>query len=164
MKIDLPRGETAILFAILFIIIGFSAPIGYVAVAPDSQFVEVHSFEAADTYVGAEEHDVCFERTVHRPSDAQITVELKLIRDDGAIVEEDSFTVDAYFQQGRDTVIIKRQIRAESLEPGEYRYVHSVQLAYYDNRAVKDFEFTSKPFTVYESQSKLAAESNSTGC
>lgn len=163
MEIDLPRGETALLFAILFITGGFVAPIAYVSVAPDSQFVEVHNFEAADTYVGAEEHNVCFERTVHKPSDAQITIELILLRDDGSIVEEDSFTIDAYYQEGREEVIIKRELRANSLDPGEYRYVHSVELSYYNNRATKHLTFTSEPFSVYESEEKLNQAEN-TSC
>jgi hypothetical protein len=85
------------------------------------------------------------------------------LRDDGSIVEEDSFTIDAYYQEGREKIIIKRELRANSLDPGEYRYVHSVELSYYNNRAIKDFTFTSEPFTVYESEGKLKLSGN-TSC
>lgn len=163
MEIDLPRRETAVLFAILFILIGLVAPIAYVNAAPDSHFVEVHDFHAADTYTSADEHNVCFNRTVHEPSDADITIELVLLRDDGSIVEEDSFEIDAYYQKGQENVIIKRELRANSIEPGEYRYIHSVTLEYYNGQATKQFTFISDKFTVYESQKKLE-QANTTGC
>jgi hypothetical protein len=155
LKISLPRGETAILFAILFILIGFVAPIAYVSVAPQSHFVEVHDFDASDTYNGADEHNVCFERTVHKPTDVDITIELVLLRADGSVVEEDSFEIDAYYQQGRERVIIPRQLRSDSISAGEYRYVHSVELVYYNGRATKQFTFTSDKFTVHENKSQF---------
>lgn len=163
MKIDLPQAQTAILFAILFVVIGLAAPFLYVSIAPNSHFVEVHDFDAADTHVGAEEHNVCFERTVHKPSDADITIELVLLRDDGAIIEEDSFEVDAYYQEGREEVIITRELRTNSLEPGEYRYVHSVELNYYDGHVSKQFRFTSDSFMVHESEQALN-QSGGTSC
>lgn len=163
MEIDLVREETIVLFAILFILIGLTAPIVYINLAPEERFVDVHNFDASDTYVGAEKHNVCFERTVNRPSDADITIELILLRDDGSIVEEDSFEVDAYYQQGRRDVTIPRQIRDDEMNAGEYRYVHSVELSYYNGLATKSFTFVSDEFVVHETKEQLQKE-NSTKC
>ena len=163
MDINLPRGETAILFSILFVTVGFISPIVYVTVAPDNQFVEVHEFDATDTHVGADNHNICFDRTVHRPSNVDIVVEMMLLREDGTIVEQDSFEIDAYYQQGREEVIINRNIRDNNdLQSGTYRYVHSVELNYYGNRVAKGLTFTSERFTVYESEEKLKANGETT--
>lgn len=162
MNIDLPQSQTIALFAILFVLLGLVIPIGYLSIAPDSQFVDVHSFDAEDTYVGAEEHIVCFDRTVRKPSDADITVELFLIRDNGVVVEEDSFKVDAYFQNGRQNVRVVRKLRANSLEPGDYRYAHAITLDYYNGFVQRKFRFVSDEFTVYETQQQIPNNTNST--
>jgi len=161
LEINIPRGETAILFAILFVIGGFVTPIMYVDLAPDSHFVEVHEFDVSDTHVDADSHIVCFDRTVHKPSDADITVEMVLLKDDGSIVEKDSFAIDAYYQTGRQNVKIERKLRTDSLEEGSYRYVHFVTLSYYNNKATKNFKFESDEFTIYDSKEELEVKSNS---
>jgi len=163
MKIALAQTQTAILFAIFFILVGFLSPIAYVNVAPDSHFVEVHEFSAEDSYLGAEQHDVCFNRTVHRQSDAEITVELVLLRNDGIIVEEDSFNIEAYFQKGAKDVTISRELDTEKIEAGTYKYVHSVELSYYNGRVDKQFVFESEQFNIYNSKKKLQ-KNGSIGC
>lgn len=162
MNIDLPQSETIALFSILFVLLGILIPIGYLSIAPDSQFVDVHNFDAEDTYVGAEEHTVCFDRTVGEPSDADITVELFLIKENGVIVEEDSFEVDAYLQQGRQKIEVIRQLRANSLEPGDYQYAHAVTLMYYNGFAERQFRFVSDEFTIYEKEKQIPNNTNST--
>ena len=156
--------QAAALMAILFILIGYMAPIVYVDVAPESSFVEVERFDAEDTYVGAENHEVCFDRTVHKPSDAELTVELRLLRADGTLVEADSFTIDAFYQEGDEDVRIQRDLRdSEKLEPGRYSYLHAVELSYFGGKATKEFTFISDEFRVYESKEKLE-QANNTSC
>lgn len=140
-------------FAVLFTVIGFAAPVLYLQAAPQSSFVTVHDFSVQDSHVGADEHTLCFNRTVKRPADADITVELSLIRDDGVRVEKDSFNVDAYYQQGQDNVQVKRNVRDPDLTPGTYQYLHRVQLTYYGGWVEKEFTFVSDEFTVYANTS-----------
>lgn len=151
-----------VVFATAFIIIGTVVPALVLGTAPQSTFVEVHDFSASDTHVGAQEHTVCFERTVHRPSQADISIELLLVSEDGKIIEEDSFEIDAYYQEGREKVVITRQIRTPSLEPGVYRYRHSAELTYYNGWVTRQFNFESEKFRVYENESQL--EQNETTC
>lgn len=140
------------LFITLFIIIGTFAPALAYTYMPQSSFVEVHEFGVQDTYNGDDSHNVCFNRTVHRPADADINIELRLIKEDGTVVEEDSFEVDAYYQSGTQDLIIDRELRANSLESGEYKYVHAVDLDYYNGWVTKHFLFESEPFHVYENK------------
>lgn len=150
-----------LLFAITFTLAGTFAPVMYVSIAPDSNFIEMHRFDVEDTHVEADSHEICFNRTVHNPSDADITVEMLMLKDDGSIVEKDSFEVDAYYQQGTEEVVVTREIRTDNLEPGTYQYIQSSKLHYYNGRATKEFEFTSEEFTVYESEKDVAE--NGTG-
>lgn len=150
-------------FTLLFISIGWIAPVMYMSVAPDSHFIEMHSFEVEDTHVGADSHEICFNRTVHRPSYADITVEMLMVRDDGVIVEKDSFEIDAYYQSGTEEIIVTREIRTDNLKPGTYRYIESSELHYYNGRATKELTFESEEFTVYESE-EAVIENGTGGC
>ena len=154
---------TVAIFVILFMSIGLTAPIMYVSIAPDNHFIEMHSFEVENTHVDADSHEICFNRTVHRPSNADITVEMLMLRDGGVIVEKDSFEVDAYYQRGTEEVIVTREIRTDNLEPGTYKYIQSSELQYYDGRATKEFIFESEKFTVYESKEDVK-ENKTAGC
>lgn len=145
----------ALLFAIAFVLIGWSAPLIYASHAPQDHFLEVHNFSAEDTHVSADEHNIYLNRTVHRPADADIVVEMKLLRNDGTVVEQDSFQIDAYYQEGQRDLVIKREIRTDSLEPGTYRYVDAVTLSYYSGRVERTFTYKSEPFTVYENKSEV---------
>ena len=158
------RLQAMAIVAILFILIGYMAPIFYVGVAPDSSFVEVERFDAADTYVGADYHEVCFDRTVHKPADADLTVELRLLKEDGTLVEADSFKIDAFYQEGSEDVRIQRNLEdSEQLQPGTYSYLHAVELSYYDDRAAKEFTFVSDKFEIHESEEALE-QANNTDC
>lgn len=152
---DLSTIKTVTVFAVLFLVIGTLSPIMYTNLSPKSNFLEINDFDADDTYVGGESHKVCFDRNVKRPADAEITVELLGVVE-GQLYEVDSFTVDAYFQKGEQDVSIERNIRRPNqLDPGIYKYRHSVTLYYHNERVTKDFTFNSDEFTVHESANKV---------
>jgi hypothetical protein len=156
MKLSVQTLQTITLFAILFILIGLFAPMVYVQVSPANSFLDVHSFTADDTHVGADEHNIYLDRTVTRPAEGDVTIELKLLRDDGAIVEEDSFSVDAYFQKGRQQIVIPRKIQDDvTLEPGTYKYVNAVELTYYGGLITKNIIYESEEFHIYENKTAL---------
>lgn len=164
MQNNLQTILTILLFIVLFMSIGWMAPVLHTTYAPEDNFVEMHSFEVQDTHVDADSHNLCLNRTVHRPADADITVEMLLVKDDGTIIEQDSFSVDAYYQKGSDRIIVPRAIRADNLQPGEYRYIESTKLSYYDSRANKEIDFTSEEFRVYESADQIPNQSDKMSC
>lgn len=149
------RTQTILLFSILFILIGTVAPVAYFQLAPQEQFIEVHEFSVEDTHSEANSHNIYFDRTVKRPANAEVTVEMILLKEDGTQVEQDSFTVDTYYQQGDDDIVVNREIRLDRVEPGEYKYIHSVDFNYYNGRATRNFVFESETFTVYENKSDI---------
>lgn len=139
------------LFILTFVVIGTVAPIAYLSIAPDDHFVDIDSFEATDTYSSADSHTVCFDRNVKKQSDADITIELLLLRADGEVIEVDSFDVDALLQEGDETVLVEREIQ-KRLEPGTYKYIHALKLDYANGWISKEFTFESNNFTVYDSE------------
>ncbi len=155
MNISVGRTQTILLFSILFILVGTVAPIAYVQLAPQDEFIEVHEFSVEDTHTEADSHSIYFDRTVKRPSNAEITVEMILLKEDGTQIEQDTFTVDAYYQQGSGDIIVNREIRLDSVEPGKYKYIHSVDFRYYGGLSTRNFVFESETFTVYENESDI---------
>lgn len=133
----------------LFVVIGTLAPALAISYMPQSSFIEVNEFSATDTYTTADSHKVCFNRTVKRPATADLNIELRLVKDDGTLIEQDSFEINAYYQEGQELVIIDREIRAENLEPGQYSYLETVSLHYQNGWVKKDLTFTSEEFVVY---------------
>lgn len=156
MEINLSKVQTITLFVIAFLVIGYAAPIVFVAFSPEDRFVDVHSFQAADTYTDAETHNVCFNRTVNRPTDVDITVEVILLQEN-VTVEKSSYEVDAYYQKSSEPIIIERQL-PDNLEAGTYQYVHNVEASYFVNNVEKNIQFRSDSFTVHENRSQLDAE------
>lgn len=152
LKANIHTIKLILLCVTLFVLIGTISPALAMTYMPQSQFIEVHEFEPTDTYTTDESHKVCLNRTVKRPATADVNIELRLIKDDGTVIEEDSFEIDAYYQKGQKNIIIDRELRAESLEPGRYTYLETVTLNYYNGWVEKDFTFTSEEFTVYPSE------------
>lgn len=147
MNINLTTNQSILLFAILFIIVGWTVPVSYVTFAPQSEFLEIHDFTVDDANVSDEKHRITFDRTVHKPSSAEVTVELIRTSSD-PIVEIDSYTVDAYFNEGRREIIIPRRVRDPPIQCGEYKYVHTVELNYLGGLVTRQFTYDSDSFTV----------------
>jgi len=145
-----PKVIVALLFAISFALIGWTAPVLYATNAPAEQFIEVHNFDAQDTPPSAEYHYICFDRTVHEPSSGTVYTELYLITDDGKRIEVGGETMQRYFQEDRRHVVTRLSL-PENLEPGTYRYALIVDLSLADGRVTRDFVFESDRFTVSES-------------
>lgn len=137
----------ALLFAIAFAIIGWTAPVLYAQNAPANQFIEVHHFDAQDAPPSADYHYICFDRTVHDPSSGIVYTELFLVTNDGRRIEVGGKTANRYFQGGRRKIVTRLDI-PEGLEPGTYRYALIVQLSLADGRVHRDFKYTSEPFHI----------------
>lgn len=149
LELNIHTAKIILLCITLFVTIGTLAPALAMTYMPQSSFIEVHEFEPGDTYTGDESHNICLNRTVKRPATADINIELRVVKDDGTLIEKDSFEIDAYYQEGQEKIIINREIRDDSLEPGRYTYLETVSLNYYNGWIEKDFTFVSEEFVVY---------------
>jgi len=153
MKIEIKQAHLAVLFAILFVTVGWIAPAAYAAYAPPSQYMEVHNFYAQDATTTADSHLVCFDRTVHHGQSGKVFTELYLVNGDGSrTVEVDSRTMERYFQDGRRAVETPFRLPEERLEAGEYRYLLVVQMQLAQGRVTREFEYTSASFNVTEGE------------
>lgn len=150
MEIKITRVHTAILFAILFLGIGWMAPAAYTSYAPQDQFITVHEYSAENAQVGDSQHLVCFDRTVHRAKSGTIFTELYLVDGSDKRVEIESHTMERYFQDGRTTVETRMSL-PENLEPGTYRYILVIEMDLTRGRVQREFEFTSEPFEIENS-------------
>lgn len=151
MDISINRVHTAILFSLLFISLGFMAPMTYAAYAPESNYLEVHDFEASNATTADSQHLICLDRTVYEANPAKIYTELYLVTEDDRIrVEVDSFTMERYFQRGR-TVVKTTMPLSEHVQAGEYRYVMVVQMELAEGRVDREFEHRSDTFTITQS-------------
>jgi hypothetical protein len=148
-KINIARLAIVLLFAIAFTFIGVSAPVIYASYVPQDSVIEEHSFTAQDVSPEADQHFICFDRTVHQPSSGQVFTELYLISDDhpDARTEIESKTMERYFQRGRSKVVTPLNLPNE-LQQGTYRYLLVVKLDMADGRVERAFTFNSEPFTI----------------
>lgn len=138
----------ALLFAIAFSIIGWTAPVLYASHAPSENFIEVNDFTAQDASTEALSHYICFDRTSRQSASATIFTELYLVADDGTRVEVEAKTFDDDFiEKGRKTVA-KRMTLPPDLEEGTYRYLLITELSLADGRVERAFTFESEPFEI----------------
>lgn len=147
MEIQVRRLHVALLFAILFVSVGWIAPAAYASYAPEDQFIEVHSFEAEDTDTSASEHTICFDRTVHESHSGTIYTELYLVSDSNASIEVDARTMNSYFEAGRHIVSTEFSL-PNDLQAGEYKYLLVVEMELANGRVQREFSYTSETFTI----------------
>lgn len=150
-QMNLARIAVILLFAISFTLVGWFSPMMYATYAPGDRIIEEHSFEAQDVQPSADQHYLCFDRTVHQPTTGQVFTELYLVSDDNpeSRTEIESKTMERYFQDGRAHVVTPLDL-PDSLEEGEYRYLLVLKMDLADGRVERVFTFESDKFTVSE--------------
>lgn len=154
MKIQINRVKAAILFAILFVTLGWIAPAAYASYAPASTYMEVHEFSAQNTTTNSNVHMVCFDRTVHEAHTGQAFIELYLKNGDtDKTVEVDSSTMERYFQEGRHDVVTPFEL-PNHLQEGKYQYLLVVKMELVNGRVAREFAYTSDPFYVEDSSAE----------
>lgn len=147
MKVDLDRTATAILFALLFISVGWLAPALYASNAPADHYIEVHSFTAENVSTDAEQHYICFDRTVYEPHTGDVIIELYLVSEEGQTTEVAAFNRYSYFQYGTTAAKIPLAL-PDNLEEGEYHYIIVSKAELADGRVIRQFKWESQNFHV----------------
>lgn len=154
MEIKIDNAEVVILFTILFVVVGYIAPVMFAAYAPQGNYVQVNNFDAQNTTTSDESHLICFDRDIKKGTSATVFTELYLVNGaDDTRVEVDSRTMERYFQGG-DYAIETRMPLPKHLEAGEYRYILVMKVDLAQGRVTREFEFTSDRFTVVDSESQ----------
>lgn len=149
MEIRVKRLHTIILFAMLFIVVGWVTPAGYAMYAPQDHFIEQHSFNTNDAHVGQETHTACFDRTVGRDSTGAAFTELYLVSEDGRKTEVLSKNRKKLFQTGRATILIETEF-PDDIATGTYYYERAYVMSLANGRVERTFIFKSDKFNITE--------------
>lgn len=148
MRVNLARAHVAILFALLFLTIGWMAPVTYASYASQDNFIEVHNFHAQNASVDAESHMICFNRTMHQSQSGKVFTELYLVSpESNNRIEVDAKTQERYFQEGHFAVETPFDL-PPNLSPGDYKYVLVIQMGLANGRVNREFSFTSETFKI----------------
>lgn len=137
-----------ILFALLFVLVGWTAPAMYATYAPADHFVETHSFEATDATVDQETHEITWDRTIHERQSGTIVIELVMLSEDRRI-EYEATTRDSIYQDGRETIVIENEL-PDDAEVGTYEYNMVINIQLSDGRVMRTFFITSDTFEITE--------------
>lgn len=151
MNVTFSKAHLMILFAILFITIGYIAPIMYAAYAPADRHIEVNSFTAQNTTTADSSHMICFDRDMRHGKSASVFTELYLLDgNNNTTIEVDSQTMDRYIQGGNKTIKTSMEL-PDHISEGEHKYILVIEIDFAQGRVVREFMFTSETFTVENS-------------
>lgn len=138
---------TIAVFAILFMAIGWMAPVMYASHAPEDRLLEVNQFEPHNATTESGSHTVCWERDVYQEATGTIIVEMYLIGDDGGVEEIDVSTRNTYFEK-EDVNSIDFPLPTARLEVGEYRYEAVITMELANGRTERQISAQSEPFFI----------------
>lgn len=155
MKIGITRLQTTILFAILFVVVGWVAPTAYATYAPSDNFITVHHFDAQNTTTSSNSHLVCFNRTVHSSGTGKVYTELWLLdNNSNKVIQVQSNHQTKYFPAG-DKIVLTDSKLPNDTEPGKYRYLSVIKLTLANGNVQREFTFKSDPFTTSKNSTAI---------
>jgi len=142
-----------VLCAILFIIIGWLAPVAHASYAPQDSFIEVEQFSTEDATLSQDVHEAHLTWTVKQTSTGRSYTELYLVEDGDT--DENRVSVESMresFSEGKRSVTLSHEL-PEDVSTGTYKYVLVVRMELAHGRIVRTFQFESETFTVSEGNS-----------
>jgi len=153
MNISLSRAQLMVLCAILFIIIGWLAPVAHASYAPQDSFIEVEQFSTEDATLSQDVHEAHLTWTVKQTSTGRSYTELYLVEDGDT--DENRVSVESMresFSEGTRSVTLSHEL-PEDVSTGTYKYVLIVRMELAHGRIVRTFQFESETFTISEGNS-----------
>lgn len=150
MEIQHEKLQVIILFSLLFVILGWTAPMVYATYAPQGQFIEVHEFSADDEYKHSDNHQLCFDRTIKSGNTGKVFIEMYVQGEDSDNrIEVDTSSFENYFQEGRGKVVLSYPL-PENISAGTYSYEMVITLNVANERVEREFTYTSNMFEILE--------------
>jgi len=149
MNISLSRAQLMVLCAIVFIIVGWLAPVAHASYAPQESFIEVEEFSTQDGHVSDHEHQAQLTWTVKESSTGRSYTELYLIEhgaDPSKRISVESMRES--FSEGTRSVKLSHQV-PNDVSAGTYRYVLIIRMELANGRVVRTFEFESEKFELH---------------
>lgn len=142
-----------VLCAILFIIIGWLAPVAHASYAPQDSFIEVEQFSTEDATLSQDVHEAHLTWTIKQTSTGRSYTELYLVEDGDT--DENRVSVESMresFSEGTRSVTLSHEL-PEDVSTGTYKYVLVVRMELAHGRIVRTFQFESETFTISEGNS-----------
>lgn len=142
-----------VLCAILFIIIGWLAPVAHASYAPQDSFIEVEQFSTEDATLSQDVHEAHLTWTIKQTSTGRSYTELYLVEDGDT--DENRVSVESMresFSEGTRSVTLSHEL-PEDVSTGTYKYVLIVRMELAHGRIVRTFQFESETFTISEENS-----------
>lgn len=158
-QVQLNRVIIVALFVIVFIAVGWAAPVMYATYAPQEQFVQVTQFSPQNTTVGSEYHTVCWQTKVNQPAPADVDIKMILV-DDGSHYEVYQTTFYEYFGNDQNVTPFKQRL-PPNLKPGKYRYKAVAELHLANGRVKRTMTWTSDPFYI---KNESTSSTHNTSC
>jgi hypothetical protein len=142
-----------VLCAILFIVIGWLAPVAHASYAPQDSFIEVEQFSTEDATLSQDVHEAHLTWTVKQTSTGRSYTELYLVEDGDTDANRVSVeSMRESFSEGTRSVTLSHEL-PEDVSTGTYKYVLIVRMELAHGRIVRTFQFESETFTVSEGNS-----------
>lgn len=153
MNISLSRAQLMVLCAILFITVGWLAPVAHASYAPQESFIEVEEFSTNDATLSDGVHEAELTWTVKQTSTGRSYTELYLVEERPD--EQNRVNVESMresFSEGTRSVTLSHELPADVTE-GTYKYILVVRMELANGRVTRTFQFESETFTVSEGNS-----------
>lgn len=142
------RLQTAAVFCIAFVIIGWSLPIAFAMYAPSGHYINNVDVRAGNTTIDADSHNLCFTRDVRHGTEGVLISKMVLIQEDHRKeVQQEAY--ETYFHPGNTTVELSTEL-PDDLEPGDYRYLLSISYEVRNGLIEREMTVKSNTFTISE--------------
>ena len=141
--------QTALIFCIAFVAIGYLAPVVFASYAPAGYYVDDVELTAGDTTVDAEHHDVCLTYDARSDITGMVIREMVLIDDSGELQKVGHLSHETHFKAGSQAMSCGHTLPSD-LEPGTYQYRLSFTFTVENGRIERTVTTTSNTFTVTE--------------
>lgn len=144
------RVHLAVMFATLFLVVGWVAPAAYAAYAPQEQFMEVHDLSAENATVGDVSHTLTIDRTIGQTTTGTVYTELYLIEEEtDNRIRISSEMMERPLREGRVTIEDEQELPPEVM-PGSYNYELTVRMELAEGRIFRTFTYESNTFYISE--------------
>lgn len=137
-----------VLCAILFIIIGWLAPVAHASYAPQDSFIEVEEFSTENATLSQDVHNAELTWTVKQTSTGRSYTELYLVEDGDS--EKNRINVESMresFSEGTRSITLSHKL-PDDVTTGTHKYVLVIRMELANGRIVRTFEFESETFII----------------
>ena len=143
------RIQTALIFCIAFVTIGYLAPVVFATYAPAGYYVDNVELEAGNTTVDAGSHEACLRYDAREDITGMMIRSMVLVSEDGEQIRVDHSSYETHFHSGSQAVDCGHTLPTD-LEPGTYQYRISFTFTVEHGRVERTVTTTSNEFTVTE--------------